>query len=99
MCRGTFEVESGCEKLDFGLSVVEGGGECRICDVVCIPEILRIVHPRTMRSGPVQSFKTYWSVVSLNCISEPSGAVFACEGTKIGLQGVPKSVTLGGGSL
>ncbi len=43
--------------------------------------------------------KTYWSVVSLNWISVPSGAVFVCDGMRIGPRGASKSVDLGGGNL
>jgi hypothetical protein len=43
---------------------------------VCIMEILLIVDTELVRNELVPGLWAYWSVVSLNCIIEPSGAVF-----------------------
>lgn len=43
--------------------------------------------------------ETYWSEVSLNWISLPSGACFVNDGAKTGPRGGSKSAGLGGGSL
>jgi len=60
---------------------------------------LLVIDTTAISSAFTKPNQTYWSVVSLNCISVPSGAVFVCEGIKIGPRGGSKSVDLGGGSL
>ena len=62
-------------------------------------EVLLIVNTGTSQLRWYKKFPTYWSVVSLNCIADPSGATFVCEGMKMGPRGASKSVDLGGGSL
>jgi hypothetical protein len=66
---------------------------------MCIVEVFFVIDTRTVNFATDTQLKTYWSVVSLNWISESSAVVFVCEGTKIGPRGASKSVDFGGGSL
>ncbi len=66
---------------------------------MCIVKTSLVVDTDLFSIGIAHCTEAYWSVVSWNCISVPSGAVLVCEGIKIGPLGASKSVDFGGGSL
>ena len=66
---------------------------------MCVVEVLFIVDTADISTEREELCITHWSVVSLNWISVPSGAILVSQGTKIGPRGASKSVIFGGGNL
>lgn len=55
VCRGVLEIQSGSEGFAFGLTIIEGGWESRICNAMGVMEVLLVVDTETVSNALQQN--------------------------------------------